>query len=239
MRRVLFVLVAVVCLVLSASAQSSLPPPEHALIIAVRSSRQATTQAPYELRLASGARIIVAAKDVHDAATLHVRRVLETQASPPVAAAHVFVLHIQSSTPAGKAHVEVALHSGAVVRVATTDIRDPRLTFLRTALAEATALERADQHRASLGVQQEYLRMVWQIIRQNWQRSQGVAGKVTMKFVIQRDGRITDIEVKESGGELLDLASVRALVVTGQLPPMPREFPDNTLTVQFVFEYQR
>jgi TonB family protein len=66
-----------------------------------------------------------------------------------------------------------------------------------------------------------------------------MAGKVQMRFVVQRDGRITAVEVEESGGTLLDLASRRALANARQLPPLPAEFPDNTLTVYLVFEYYR
>lgn len=84
-----------------------------------------------------------------------------------------------------------------------------------------------------------YLQTMIQMIRQNWNRSQGVAGKVTMKFVVERDGRLTGIEVEETGGQFLDLASQRALVTTRQIPPLPREFPENKLTVHLVFEYQR
>lgn len=84
-----------------------------------------------------------------------------------------------------------------------------------------------------------YLQTMIQMIRQNWNRSQGVAGKVTMKFVVQRDGRLTNIEVEDSGGQFLDLASTRALVTTRQIPSLPREFPENTLTVHLVFEYLR
>lgn len=239
MRCVPFALVAVVCLVLSVSAQSSFPDPEQALIIAVRSSRQAAPQAAYELTLASAARITVAAKDVHDAATLHVRGILATQASPPVDAALVFVLHVRSLTPAGKSHVDVALHSGTVVRVATRDIGDPRLTFLRTALAEAVAFQRADQHRASLAAKYEYMKTVMQSVRQNWQPNQGVDGKVTITFDVHRDGRITDMQVKESGGEVLDLAALRAVMVTGRVLPFPPEVRDNKVSVVLVFESVR
>ena len=84
-----------------------------------------------------------------------------------------------------------------------------------------------------------YLQTMIQMIRRNWQRNQGVAGKVTMKFVVQRDGRLTNMEVEESGGQFLDLASMRALAATRQIPPLPREFPENTLTVHLVFEYLR
>lgn len=239
MRRVLFVLITLASSAVPVYAQSRLPAPEHALIIAVRSSRQATAQAQYELTLASGTRITVWPKDVHDAATVYVRGVLGGQAWQPVDAALLFVLHIQSFNLVGKSRVDVVLHSGALVRVAANDVGDPRLTFLRTALAEAVALERAERHRATRAILQNYVEMVSQRIRQNWQRSQGVDGKVMMKFVVHRDGRITGIEVTESGGELLDLASMRALLVTGQLPPFPPEVPDDIVTVHLVFEYQR
>ena len=84
-----------------------------------------------------------------------------------------------------------------------------------------------------------YLQTMQQMIVRNWTQNQGVEGKVTMRFVVQRDGRITDIEVEESGGQFLDLTSRRALVMTRQIPPLPREYLENTLTVQFVFNYRR
>jgi TonB family protein len=60
-----------------------------------------------------------------------------------------------------------------------------------------------------------------------------------MRFVVQRDGTITGIEVEKSSGQaLLDQASRRALTLT-QLPPLPREFPGKQLTVYLPFEYQR
>jgi TonB family protein len=84
-----------------------------------------------------------------------------------------------------------------------------------------------------------YLQTMQQMIVRNWKQNQGIAGKVTMRFVVQRDGRLTDIAVEESGGQFLDLTSQRALVMTRQIPPLPREYLENTLTVQFVFNYRR
>lgn len=86
----------------------------------------------------------------------------------------------------------------------------------------------------------EYLRQMTAFIKRNWQQNQGAAGQVLMKFTVQRDGTLTDIEVeKPSGQYLLDNASTRALVVTRQLPQLPREFPERSLTVHLLFEYQR
>jgi hypothetical protein len=51
---------------------------------------------------------------------------------------------------------------------------------------------------------------------------------------------VTNVEVeKPSNVSLLDLESQRALVRTGRLPPLPREFTENTLTVHLIFDYHR
>jgi TonB family protein len=84
-----------------------------------------------------------------------------------------------------------------------------------------------------------YLDTMVQIIRRNWNQRQGASGMVLMKFTIHRDGRITDIEhEKPSGIYLLDVESQRALTNT-RLPPLPREFPEDRLTVHLYFQYQR
>jgi outer membrane biosynthesis protein TonB len=84
-----------------------------------------------------------------------------------------------------------------------------------------------------------YLAMVVTTIKRNWTERQAVQGQSTIKFTVQRDGTITGIEVAESGGQLLDIASQRALVVTKQVQPLPAEFTPNTLTIYLVFEYSR
>jgi TonB family protein len=84
-----------------------------------------------------------------------------------------------------------------------------------------------------------YLSTVVQLIKRNWGQNQGTTGKNTIKFVVQRDGRVTDVEVEESAGQLLDIASRRALVVTNAVPPLPREFAGDKLTIHLVFEYTR
>jgi periplasmic protein TonB len=84
-----------------------------------------------------------------------------------------------------------------------------------------------------------YLDTMVQVIRRNWNQRQGASGMVLMKFTILRDGRITNIEhEKPSGTYLLDIESQRALAKT-RLPPLPREFPEDSLTVHLYFQYQR
>jgi len=86
---------------------------------------------------------------------------------------------------------------------------------------------------------QAYLNQVVSTIKRNWKNEQQLRGQNTVKFVIQRDGTITNVQVDESGGQLLDIASQRALLYTRRVQPLPAEFTPPTLTVYLVFEYSR
>jgi TonB family protein len=86
----------------------------------------------------------------------------------------------------------------------------------------------------------EYLNQMTDLIKRQWNKNQGATGKVQAKFTIRRDGIITNIEIeKPSDIPMLDLESRRALTNARQLPPLPREFSEPTLTVHLIFEYQR
>ena len=85
-----------------------------------------------------------------------------------------------------------------------------------------------------------YLTQMTDLIRRNWNANQGATGEVLMKFTIQRDGTLSNAQVeKSSGNALLDLESQRAIAKTRALPPLPREFTENTLTVHLTFDYHR
>lgn len=85
-----------------------------------------------------------------------------------------------------------------------------------------------------------YLTQMVDLIKRNWNPNQGASGQVQVKFVVRRDGTVTDIEIEKSSNvSLLDLESQRALVKTKALPPLPREFTENTLTVHLNFDYHR
>lgn len=84
----------------------------------------------------------------------------------------------------------------------------------------------------------EYLELMVTAIRRNWVQNQGIVGTTTMKFTIDRNGSIRDVQVERSSGfPPLDIAAQRALLVTGQLPPLPSAYPNPTLTVHMIFEY--
>jgi TonB family protein len=86
----------------------------------------------------------------------------------------------------------------------------------------------------------DYLVTMLQLIQNNWSRRQEVGGDALVVFRIQRDGRLTDIELEKSSGyPALDLTAQRALFLTQKVPPLPSAFPDDHLTVHLRFEYRR
>ena len=86
----------------------------------------------------------------------------------------------------------------------------------------------------------DYLVTMLQLIQSRWDARQQVSGEAVVVFRIQRDGRLTDIELERSSGfPALDLTSQRALFLTQRVPPLPSAFPDDHLTVHLKFEYRR
>ena len=86
----------------------------------------------------------------------------------------------------------------------------------------------------------EYLQTMLQLIQKNWNGQQSVSGQSQVKFTIQRNGTLTGIELeKPSGYFALDREAQRAVLVTRALPPLPRQFTEDHLTVHLIFQYQR
>ena len=82
-----------------------------------------------------------------------------------------------------------------------------------------------------------YVAEMLQIIHRNWRQQQGARGATIMRFVIDRQGTLSDISVSRSSGNfLLDQAATRALTLT-KLPPLPREYTNPTLTVNLEFNF--
>jgi protein TonB len=82
-----------------------------------------------------------------------------------------------------------------------------------------------------------YVAEMLQIIHRNWRQQQGAGGATIMRFVIDRQGTLSEISVSRSSGNfLLDQAATRALTLT-RLPPLPREYTNPTLTVNLEFNF--
>jgi TonB family protein len=85
----------------------------------------------------------------------------------------------------------------------------------------------------------EYLQTMLQLIQANWNGNQSVSGQSQVKFTIMRDGTLSGVELeKPSGYFALDREAQRAVLVTKRLPPLPRPFTEDHLTVHLVFQYQ-
>src|SRR5262245_6687594 len=90
-----------------------------------------------------------------------------------------------------------------------------------------------------------YVQAMVRKISQNWLKglvdsSVTRAPKVFMTFDIQRDGSITNVEMKQSSGiPTLDRSAQRALLATNRLDPLPKEYVGSTVKVTFYFEYMK
>ncbi len=84
----------------------------------------------------------------------------------------------------------------------------------------------------------EYLGKMIELIRRRWDSQQQFTGTVRMKFTIQRDGQLTDIEhVTRSGYLALDQSAERALNFT-TLPPLPARYAEDDLPIHLNFRYE-
>lgn len=86
----------------------------------------------------------------------------------------------------------------------------------------------------------EYLGQMVALIHRNWQQNQNVGGKPIVRFVIQRDGTLTEITLRQpSGYPGLDLAAMRAVTLTRAIPPLPACYPHPYYAMNLTFEYIR
>jgi len=253
------------CSGVGTAAQSTLPDADHLWVVGARAMRQPNAQAPLQLTLNSGTRITVSPQDVHEPATLLVRRAMMEQKYRAVATSLLFVLQIRELTPVSKSDVNVTLASGAVLRVPSSDVNDARMTFLRTTLAQARslALARSDvapvssERPAPAGAGQDlgpsmqfdtkgvefgpWLRRFIAQIRRNWlvpYEAMSMRGHVVMTFNVHKDGRITDVSVlRRSAIDAFNRSAQKALLTTNPTVPLPPEYPDEKafFTVTFFF----
>lgn len=86
----------------------------------------------------------------------------------------------------------------------------------------------------------DYIALMIEQVRSNWQSQQQANGVVQVKFTIQRDGTIVGIQLERSSGYApLDFMATRALQLTRKLPPLPAAYPEPSLGVHLTFEYTR
>ncbi|HEX8619264.1 MAG TPA: energy transducer TonB [Thermoanaerobaculia bacterium] len=92
----------------------------------------------------------------------------------------------------------------------------------------------------------DYAQSMVSRIRVNWYANMpqlirtGIAGVVTIRFTIQRDGRITEVAVLSSSGHPpYDFAARKAIELSSPLNPLPKDFPNPNERVTAMFYYNR
>ena len=90
----------------------------------------------------------------------------------------------------------------------------------------------------------EYAQSMVSRIRVNWYENMpvlirsGMKGQVTIRFTIQRDGRITDVQtIKSSTVPPYDFAAKKAIELSSPLNPLPKDFPNDSERVTAMFYY--
>jgi TonB family protein len=86
----------------------------------------------------------------------------------------------------------------------------------------------------------EYLGQMVALIHRNWRQAQAVTGKPIVRFVILRDGTLSEITLRQpSGYPGLDLEAMRAVTLTRAIPPLPACYPHPHYAMNLTFEYIR
>jgi len=92
----------------------------------------------------------------------------------------------------------------------------------------------------------EYAQSMVSRIRVNWYGQMpplirtGLKGVVTIRFTIQRSGRITNVEILNSSGvPPYDFAAKKAIEMSSPLNALPKDFPNETERVTCMFYYNQ
>src|SRR5271168_1482539 len=111
----------------------------------------------------------------------------------------------------------------------------------------AKALDQAEILTDTMGVDfGPYLTRITQIVRQNWYTLMPPSvfaptfkqGKLSIEFVILKDGKTTGMVVHTSSGDVaLDRAAWGSITASTPFPPLPKEFPGQLLGLRFYYFY--
>ncbi|MFH1258969.1 MAG: TonB family protein [Elusimicrobiota bacterium] len=83
-----------------------------------------------------------------------------------------------------------------------------------------------------------YLNRIKQKLLENWNPPGYYKDQTTaqVKFLVQRDGKITDVEIEKSSGDgFFDQSALRTVIYSDPLPPLPLEYPENKLGIHVRF----
>jgi TonB family protein len=109
------------------------------------------------------------------------------------------------------------------------------------------ALDQAEILTDTMGVDfGPYLTRITQIVKQNWYNLMPPSvyppiskqGKLAIEFVILKDGKVSNMAVRASSGDVpLDRAAWGSITASNPFPPLPKEFPGQILGLRFYYFY--
>jgi TonB family protein len=81
-------------------------------------------------------------------------------------------------------------------------------------------------------------RLWYELIHQSGKDVNHVHGQVVTEFTILREGTIKDAKIIQSAGnDELDHFALKSILLSGPAPPLPRDIPNDRITVRFSFAY--
>jgi TonB family protein len=111
----------------------------------------------------------------------------------------------------------------------------------------ARALDQAEILTDTMGVDfGPYLTRIVAIVKQNWYNLMPPSvyppilkqGKLAIEFVILKDGKVSNMAVRASSGDVpLDRAAWASITASTPFPPLPKEFPGQILGLRFYYFY--
>lgn len=84
-----------------------------------------------------------------------------------------------------------------------------------------------------------YMRMLQKKMKVNWNPPKGDTSKrVVLMFTIAKDGSLLDYKITtSSGNEEMDNAAIKALMRTAPFAPLPENYNNPSIDIQFTFDY--
>jgi len=111
----------------------------------------------------------------------------------------------------------------------------------------AKALDQAEILTDTMGVDfGPYLTRVVQVVKANWYNLMPPSvyppilkqGKLSIEFVIMKDGKVSNMTLHTSSGDVpLDRAAWASITASTPFPPLPKEFPGQILELRFYYFY--
>lgn len=84
-----------------------------------------------------------------------------------------------------------------------------------------------------------FMKKLQREIKLNWKPpKKNKSNRVVLLFTVSKNGKVSNIKVlKSSGYEDVDKSAIKAVKDTAPFDPLPAEFEDNQVDIQFTFDY--